>query len=102
MNNTHGINKDKKELFTITLVNGNNIGFNAARAYIPNAQRWVLITIFKEYLPLFGPIITQQNRLKLTDGCSRKYLSFISNSGRGSLFPSSCLGLCYFYFVIQG
>ena len=80
---THGTNKEKKELFTLASLDGNNKAFNAGRAYIPNAQRWVFTVIFKECLPyFFGPIIIQRNRLMLTDGCSSEYLSFLANSGK--------------------
>ena len=44
---THGTNKEKKELFTIAGKDGNNKAFNAARAYIPNAQMWLFSTLFK-------------------------------------------------------
>ena len=102
-NTTHGTNKENKELFTLVSFDGNNYAFNAGRAYIPNAQRWVFTVLFKECLPKqFGPIITQRNRLRLTDGCSNEYLSFIVNSGDGAVFPHSCLGLCYFHLIIQG
>ena len=100
---THGTNREKKELFTIASVDGNNCGFNAARAFIPNAQNWVFYTLFRECLPaFFGPVVTKRNRLMITDGCASEYVSFINSSGKDSIFPNSCLGLCYFHLVIQG
>ena len=81
-NTTHGTNKEKKELFTLASCDGNNTSFNAGRAYVPNAQRWVFTIIFKECLPhFFGPVIMERNNLMLTDGCSSEYLSFLENSG---------------------
>ena len=50
---THGTNKDRKELFTVTGKDGNNKGFNALRAYIPNQQQWIFHLIFSECLPFF-------------------------------------------------
>ena len=47
---THGTNKDRKELFTIAGKDGNNNGFNALRAYIPNQQQWIFHLIFSECL----------------------------------------------------
>ena len=100
---THGTNKEKKELFTLASLDGNNKAFDALRGFIPNAQKWVFTTLFAECLPkLFGKLITERNKLMLTDGCSAEYLSFIMNSGSGHVYKNSCLGLCYFHLVIQG
>ena len=100
---THGTNKEKKELFTIASTDGNNNAFSAARAYIPNAQRWVFTTLFADCLPkFFGKLITKRNYLFLTDGCSNEYSSFIANTGKGHSFPNSVLGLCYFHLASLG
>ena len=59
---THGTNKEKKELFTLASLDGNNCAFNAVRGFIPNAQKWVFTTLFADCLPkLFGTIITERN-----------------------------------------
>ena len=90
-------------MFTIAGKDGNNKAFNAARAYIPNAQKWIFSTLFKDRLPLFfGKLIMERNRLLLTDGCSNEYISFISNIGENGSFKNSCHGLCYFHIAIQG
>ena len=44
---TFGTENTKKELFDVAGLDGNNKGFNAGRAYIPNAQQWVFSYIFK-------------------------------------------------------
>ena len=46
---THGTNKEKKELFTLVSLDGNNKAFNT----VPNAQRWVFTVLFKEGLHHF-------------------------------------------------
>lgn len=80
---THGTNNEKKELFTIAAKDGNNKGFNAARAHIPNAQKWVFNSLFQHCLPIFfGRTIVERNRLLLTDGCSNEFMSFISTLGK--------------------
>ena len=100
---THGTNNEKKELFTIAAKDGNNKAFNACRAHIPNAQKWVFTTIFQYCLPIFfGPTIVQRNRLLITDGCSNEYISFILAMGKESSFPNSCHGLCYYHLAIEG
>ena len=58
--------------------------------------------LFLRSVYLFCTIITKCNRLMFTDRCSRKYLSFIANSGNCSTFPILCIGLFYFDRVIQG
>ena len=50
---THGTNNENKELFTIASKDGNNKAFNACRAYIPNAQKWVFTKLFSSCLPIF-------------------------------------------------
>ena len=77
----------KKELFTIAGKDGNNKAYNTARAYIPNAQKWVFSTLFQHCLPgFFWRTITHQNSLLLTDGCANEYVSFISNIGETGEF----------------
>ena len=51
----HDTNKGGKELFNIGSLDSNNRAFNAGRAYISNAQRWVFTIIFKECLSHFWP-----------------------------------------------
>ena len=43
---THGTNNEKKELFTIASLDGNQKAFNVCRAYIPNAKSWVFTLMF--------------------------------------------------------
>ena len=87
----------------MTTSDGNNKAFNACRAYIPNAQKWVFTILFQHCLPLFfGSLICNRNNLLLTDGCSNEYVSFISNIGKNCVYPNSCHGLCYFHIAIQG
>ena len=88
---THGTNNKNKELFTIASKDGNNKAFNACRAYIPNAQKWVFTKLFDSCLPIFfGKLICDRNQLLLTDGCTNEYVSFISTLGK----------FCVFFFAI--
>ena len=99
---TFGTNNKKKELFTLAFKDGNNNVFNGARAYIPNAQKWVFHMMFKECLPNFwGPIVCQRISLVMTDGCQEEYISFIQNLGIDNSFPNAVLGLCYFHLAAQ-
>ena len=79
-----GTNNEKKELFTVAGLDGNNKAFNAARAFISNAQSWTFHTIFKYCLPLlWTTAVASRVRLMMTDGCSQEYLSIIKNSRNG-------------------
>ena len=49
---TYGTNNEKK-LFTITGKDGNNKSFNACRAYISNAQKWVFSILYQHCLQFF-------------------------------------------------
>jgi hypothetical protein len=80
---TFGTNKQKKELFTVAGLDGNNRGFNGARAFIPSAAHWVFYYLFRFCLPIFwGTDVTQRVRLNMTDGASQEYLAFINSSVR--------------------
>lgn len=99
---TFGTNNKKKELFTLAFKDGNNNVFNGARAYIPNAQKWVFSMMFKECLPNFwGSTISDRISLVMTDGCQEEYISFIQNVGIDQSFRNASLGLCYFHLAIQ-
>ena len=99
---TFGTENTKKELFTVAFKSGNNKVLNGARAYIPNAQRWVFYMMFNELLPLlWGPEICERLRLIITDGCCNEYLSFIQNRGKNESFPNAVIGLCYYHLVLQ-
>ena len=50
---THGTNKERKELFTVTGKDGNNFAFNVYRGCIPNQQQWVFHFLFSQSLPIF-------------------------------------------------
>ena len=98
-----GTNKQKKELFTLAMLDGNNRAFNGARAFVPNGQAWTFHTLFKYCLPiLWGSIIVQRMQLMMTDGCSQEYLSFINNSGKNKPFENAVNGLCYFHSSVVG
>ena len=100
---THGTNNEKKELFTVPSLDGNNKGFNVCRAYIPNAQTWVFSLLFNECLSVFlGPTIMSRNRLVLTDGATNEYLPLILATGKQSSFPNTVHGLCYYYLGVLG
>ena len=100
---THGTNNEKKELFTVASLDGNNKGFNVCRAYIPNAQTWVFSLLFNECLPLFlGQTIMSRNRLVVTDGATNEYLPLILATGHNSAFPNTVHGLCYFHLGVLG
>ena len=100
---TFGTNNEKKELFTIAFLDGNNNSFNGGRAYIPSAQTWVFNTIFKHCLPLFwGPTISKRLSLMVTDGCIQEYSAFINNCGSSKAFPNAIHALCYFHLAVQG
>ena len=102
-NTTFGTNNTKKELFTLAFLDANNKAFNGARAYIPNAQRWVFALMFKFCLPLFwGDNICSRIRLLLTDGATNEYLPFIANCGIDRSFPAAVHGLCYYHLAVQG
>ena len=100
---THGTNNEKKELFTIASLDGNNKAFNVCRAYIPNAQTWIFSLLFNECLPiLLGRTIMARNRLVLTDGATNEYVPLILATGKESALPNSCHGLCYFHLGVLG
>ena len=81
---TFGTNNEKKELFTIAFLDGNNNAFNGRRAYIPNAQTWVFNTIFKHCLPILGgALISQRLNLMVSDICIQEYSAFINNIAHG-------------------
>ena len=100
---TFGTNDEKKELFTLAFLDGNNKAFNGGRAYIPNAQSWTFNTIFKHCLPIFwGPLISERLKLMMTDGCVQEYAAFVNNCGENQSFPNAVHGLCYFHLAVQG
>ena len=100
---TFGTNRDKKELFTVAGLDGNNHAFNAGRAFRPSGQSWVFNLLFKHCLKLFwGNEVAQKLRLVLTDGCIQEYLAFIHNSGPNSSFPNAIHGLCNFHLLNIG
>ena len=50
---THGINKEKKELFIIAGVYGNSHGLNAFRGHIPSLQTWIFQLLFDQVIPIY-------------------------------------------------
>ena len=46
---THGTNSERKELFTITGVDGNSNAYKACRAYVPSLQSWVFELLFCQH-----------------------------------------------------
>ena len=100
---TFGTNNEKKELFTLAFLDGNNHALNGGRAFVPSSQSWVFNTLFKFCLKTFwGEIVTDRLHLMITDGCTQEYLSFINNTGKNNAFPNAIHGLCYFHLVLTG
>jgi hypothetical protein len=96
---TFGTNKQKKELFTIAGLDGNNKGFNGARAFIPSAATWVFYYLFRHCLPMFwGDDVTRRVRLNMTDGATQEYLAFLNALvriyGHSNTFHNLNLKLC--------
>ena len=80
---THGTNNERKELFTVAATDGNNKGFNACRAFIPNQQQWVFQFLFSECLPLFfGTTITNRIQLFVTGGATTEYIPILNTIGK--------------------
>ena len=52
---THGTNKEKKDLFTIAGVDGNNNCFNALCGYIPSLQTWAFQLLFNQVITIHPP-----------------------------------------------
>jgi len=76
---TFGTTKKKQELFTIASLDGNNKGFNGARAFIPSACQWVFYYCFRVVVPvLWGPVICRRVRLCLTDGATQEIIAFLT------------------------
>ena len=100
---THRTNSERKELFTIVSVDGNNNAFNAYRTYIPSLQSWVFDLLFGQCIPLFfGNTIISRVKLLSTDSAMTEYVPYITNIGRESPFVNSCHGLCYYHLAVQG
>ena len=49
---THGTNSERKELFTVAGIDGNNNAFNAYWAYIPCLQRCAFGLLFSKCIPI--------------------------------------------------
>jgi hypothetical protein len=100
---TFGTENTKKELFDVAGLDGNNKGFNAGRAYIPNAQQWVFSYIFKYCLPKFwGVTVCNRVSLFVTDGDAQEINGVVTNIGPGRAFPNAVHSLCYFHLAIIG
>jgi MULE transposase domain len=69
---TFGTNNTVKEMFTVAIKDGNNKAFFAARAYIPNSQKWVFDILFRWGLrQLWSKTVTDRVNLIVTDGCTQ-------------------------------
>jgi hypothetical protein len=99
---TFQTNKQKKELFTIAGLDGNNRGFNGGRAFIPSSKQWVFLYLFRYCLPIFwGKDVIERLRLALTDGDPHEYSQFIRAVDVKAI-PNAVHGLCYFHMHVQG
>lgn len=77
---TFKTNKQKKELFTVAGLDGNNEAFNGARAFLPSAKRWVFNILISHCLPLFWRSdVPCRVCLFLTDGDTHEYSAVIKS-----------------------
>lgn len=80
---TFGTNKEKKGLFTVAALDGNNTTFYAAQGFIPNEQGWLFHVLFKYCLPLlWGNTISSRMNLMTTDQNSEEYMALVGNTGK--------------------
>ena len=77
---TSQTNKEKRDLFTGTGKTGDNKCFTACRAFMPSQKRWVFALIWKVCVPMmWGPTVTEQVRLILTDGDADEYIPLLES-----------------------
>ena len=77
---TSQTNKEKRDLFTGTGKTGDNKCFTACRAFMPSQKRWVFALIWKVCIPImWGPAVTAQIRLILTEGDADEYIPLLES-----------------------
>ena len=98
---THGTNAERKELFAITGVDGNNNAFNAYRAYTPSLQSWVFELLFRQCISFFLKNNSFSGKTFINRWSHPWIFPFITNVGHNNPFVSSCHGLWYYHLTVQ-